>query len=256
MRHLLAATIVIALATVALADSEVSGFVTSGAGELSGHVTDFDNKPLEGVVVHIAPKHGAAQTVTTDAKGNYKAVHFAADYAYVYVEAKVKIAGQVVVASKAGDVETVEMHETLPPAVQPKPLSSPLFVPDYSKLAQDKNKWARAWVLVEVNVNGEVTRVNLLDKPGFDLDKIAVREAFKLKFEPARDRANHKVPAMVVWTYEWPPYEWMVEQMKPHQLPDIVGLVPCKPDGRSSVIRNCAKPTMANALTEPWFTRP
>jgi len=154
MRNLLAATIVIAVATTALADSEVSGFVTSGSGDLSGRVTDLDDKPLKGVVVHIAPKHGTAQTVTTDANGNYKAAHFDAAYAYVYVEAKVKIAGQVVVAAKAADGETVEMHETLPPAVQPKPLSSPWYVPDYSKLAQDKNKWARAWLLVEVNVNG------------------------------------------------------------------------------------------------------
>ncbi|HEX7704150.1 MAG TPA: carboxypeptidase-like regulatory domain-containing protein [Kofleriaceae bacterium] len=261
MRTLLAATIVIAiviaLAASAIADSEVTGFVTSGSGELSGRVTDLDNKPLKGVKVHIAPKHAAEQIVTTDGDGNYRLAHFAGDYAYVYVEAKVKIAGQVVVAAKEGDVETVEMRETLPPAVQPKPLTPTWIVPDYSELAEDKNTWTRAWLLLEVSANGDVTRVNLLDKPGLDLDKIAVRDAFKLKFEPARDRTNHKVPAMVVWTYEWPPYFWMVNyQSVPHQLPNAVGLVPCHPDGRSSVIRDCSKPTMANAMTQPWFTKP
>ena len=257
MRTLFAATLVIALAASAIADNEVTGFVTSGSGELSGRVTDLDNKPLKGVKVHIAPKHAAEQIVTTDADGTYRLAHFAGDYAYVYVEAKVKIAGQVVVAAKDGDVETVEMRETLPPAVQPKPLTPTWIVPDYSNLAEDKNTWARAWLLLEVNVNGDVTRVNLLDKPGLDLDKIAIRDALKLKFEPARDRANKTVPAMVVWTYEWPPYFWMVNYAaKPHQLPNIVGLVPCKPDGRSTVIRNCSKPTMANAMTEPWFTKP
>jgi hypothetical protein len=255
MRIMWVVGIVTALALTATAEPELTGFVTRGSGELSGRVTDLDNKPIGGIKVHIAGNRGAEQVVTTDRDGNYRSVHFNGDYAYVYVEAQAKIAGQVAVAAKEDGVETVEMRETLAPAIQPKALT-PQLVPDYSDVAEDKNTWTRAWLLLEIDATGAVVRVNLIDKPGLDLDQIAIRDAFTLKFEPALDRANRKVPSMMLWTYEWPPYFWEVDhRTAPHRLPKEAEFVKCRGTGPALILRDCSKPTMANAMTHPWLKK-
>ncbi len=243
------------VARVAAADG-VSGFVTSGGGDLTGSVTDLDGKPLANVTVRIATG-GKELATKTNAKGAYK-VHLAgAGSAYVYVEDRVKILGQLSTTMTEGEVEAIAIRETLPPAIVPKakiPLDTVLT---YSDVAQDKNRWTRAWLLLDVDATGKVRRVKLLHKPGLDLDAIAVREAFAIPFEPARDRANHAVPALVVWTWEWPAFYWMISnQTHPGRIPPSVANVECLNSGPVRAMRDCTKPPLAKAATLPWIDKP
>ena len=202
--------VLLLLAATAAADSatprsDITGFVTYGAGELSGTVTSVaDGKPLPGVQVHILPNGAKEKIVTTDAKGVFRTKITGGEATYVFVEAKVKIIGQVASAVQEGEYEAIEIRETLPPVVQPRSKIPLDTVPDYSGTAQDKNQWTRAWLLLDVNEAGKVRRLKLMNARGLDLDAIAIREAFKLEFEPARDRSNKNVPALVVWSWEWP----------------------------------------------------
>jgi len=253
--RILALALLASLASVAAADPEVTGFVTGGTGELTGTATDLDGKPLKGIKVHIVAKGGAKQIVTTDAKGKYRA-KVASEGSYVFVEGKIKLGGQVAAATTEGDTEAIEIREQLPPAVKPKPLTPLDTVLDYSDLAEDKNTWTRAWLMLDVNDAGKVVRVQLLNKPGLDLDPIAIREAFKVKFEPARDRSNKKIPAMVLWTWEWPAYYWMLDHKRNiHRLPPEAMTVTCRGAGAAKVLRDCSKPTIANAVSAPWIDK-
>ena len=250
----LALALLASLVSPAAAD-EVTGFVTGGTGELTGIATDLDGKPLEGIKVHIVGKSGAEQIVTTDAKGKYRAK--VATESYVFVEGKVKIGGQVAATVTEGGMEAIEIREQIPPAVQPKSLTPLDTVLDYSDTAADKNTWTRAWLMLHVNDAGKVVRVKLLNKPGLDLDAIAIREAFKVKFEPARDLSNKKIPAMVVWTWEWPAYYWMLDHKRNiHRLPPEVVRVMCRGAGAARVLRDCSKPTIANAVSQAWIAAP
>lgn len=252
----LAIALVITAAT-ASAETAVTGFVAVGKGELTGVVTDADGKPLKNVKVHVAPKGAPEQVVTTDDKGRYRATVPESEATYVFVEAKVKIGGQMSSAVMEGDMEAIAIREALPPAVQPKPKKALDYVPEYSETAEDKNTWTRAWLLLDVTDAGKVARVKLLDAPGLDLDKIAVQEAFDVTFEPARDRSGKSIPAMVLWTWEWPAYFWMLDHKRSmHRLPPEVASVRCKNDRPSRSLRDCSKPSVANAMTKPWIDRP
>jgi hypothetical protein len=254
-----AALLLLLVARVAAADGDVhvSGFVTAGGGELTGTVTDLDGKPLGGVTVRIAPAAGKERTTKTNAKGVYKVQLPDDGPTYVYVESAAKILGQLSTAVREGDVEAITMRETLPPAIVPKakiPLDTVL---EYSELAQDKNEWTRAWLLLDVDDTGKVRRVKLLNKPGLDLDAIAIRAAFTIPFEPARDRTDHPVPALVVWTWEWPAFLWMISNRKhPGRLPPNVSTMHCKNSGPEKAIRDCSKPALAKGITAPWIDKP
>ncbi|MEO8705009.1 MAG: carboxypeptidase-like regulatory domain-containing protein [Kofleriaceae bacterium] len=260
MRAALASAIVVVVlaSTAAADDQEVTGFITTGTGQLSGRVTDLDGKPLRGLTVHLVPKTGSERTVTTDADGKYRAQLSGGEFTYVYVEGKVKIGGQAAVAVKEGDLEAIEIRETLPPAVQPKALTPASYVPEYSETAEDKNSWTRAWLMLDISATGKVMRVKLLNKPGLDLDTTAIRESFKLKFEPARDRSKRAIPAMVLWTFEWPAYWWMLDHKKHEvaRLASDIALVPCRGTQPSRAHRDCSKPDIAKAVSEAWIDTP
>jgi hypothetical protein len=256
----MAAAVLLACATSASADSpptaEVSGFVTYGTGDLAGNVTDLDGAPLGGVKVHVAA--GAKETIVkTDAKGLFKVKLLDAGATYIFVEDKVKITGRLASAVQEGEYEAIEIRETLPPVVAPKSKIGLDVIPEYSDKAMDKDAWTRAWLLLDVTEGGKVRRVKLINAPGFDLDKIAIREAFKIPFEPARDRTNHAVSALVLWTWEWPAHYWMLQNRKyPNRVPPVATTVNCKGSGPSKAIRDCTKPAVGKAVTLPWIDKP
>ena len=257
MRLVAFVLLVAALGVPANADTEVTGFVATGSGELTGVVTDGDNKPLRNIKVHIAPKGAPEQVVTTDEHGRYRATLPKAETTYVFVEKHVKLGGQVATNVVEGDAEAIAIHEALPPAVLPKPKTAIDYVPDYSDTAEDKNTWTRAWLLLYVDDTGKVAHLKLLDKPGLDLDKIAIREGFDVRFEPARDRAGNKIAAMVLWTFEWPAFYWMIDHKRSiHRLPPEVGGVQCRNTAPAKALRDCSKPSIANAVSQPWIDRP
>jgi hypothetical protein len=256
-----AIAVLLACVTPAAADTpqsaEVSGFVTYGTGDLAGTVTGSDGSPIRGIKVHIAAGTAKERVVTTDAKGNFGVKLSGGGATYIYVEDKVKITGRLASAVQEGEYEAIEIRETLPPVVAPKSKIGLDVVPEYSELAMDKDVWTRAWLLLDVTETGKVRRVKLINAPGFDLDKIAIREAFKIPFEPARDRVNNAVSALVLWTWEWPAHYWMIQNRKyPNRVPPVATTVNCKGSGPSKAMRDCTKPAVAKAVTLPWIDKP
>ena len=258
----LSVTLAIALECLtgpALADDDLpgtNGFITYGTGELTGRVTSPDGKKaLRTTDVHIALDHNGELIVKTDNDGRFRATLRGHQTAVVYVRAKARIVAQISVPSPgAPGGELIEMHETLPPAVMPQPFSKRTEVPPYSSQAIQKNVWVRGHVLLAIDTMGRVTRIKLLDAPGYDLDAIAIDRAFKLGFVPAKDRNGNSVAALVVWTFEWPSY-WWIRGRK--YLPAEIASVPCKGSGPSTTLyRDCSLPSIGKAVNLPWIEPP
>lgn len=250
----LAILVVAALAGAAYADG-MDGFVVEGHTELRGHVTDLAGAPAAGVKVHVVSSNGSVQEATSGRDGAYR-VTPVGDYSIVYVEGARRIVGQTSVTDKGG---VIAVHEQMAPAVPAKPLAHTDVILDYSDPAIDGDVWARAWLLLAVDARGSVEAVKLLGDPGSDLGPIAVRGAFALRFEPARDRAGHAVRSVVLWTFEWPSYWWMVsEHYALTRLPPPADLrgVPCEGTDSPTVRhRACSKPDLGAMLTKPWLPR-
>ena len=235
-------------ATPAAADP-VSAFVVDGRGELSGHVADRAGHALRDIQVHIVSNRGAERVVTTDRNGNFRAGASEGAATLVYVNGDVRLGGTTATSTAVGDSEVVELGEIAPPSVAAKPLSNPAVIPEYSDEAWKQDVWTRAWLLLDLDATGAVSRVKLLVHPGHGLDAIAVRDALKLKFEPARDRANRPMGTKTLWTYEWPAYSWLTKQHQRRYMPHDVYDVPC---GKG---RDCTPVSFAAVFSEPWLTR-
>ena len=122
----------------------------------------------------------------------------------------------------------------------------------------DSNQWARAWLLLDVDPNGVVARIKLLNAPGDGLDEIAIRDGFKLQFEPARDRSDKAVRSQVLWVFEWPSFWWMQDRRYPRRrMPREAYRTRCRGTGPTKdVYRNCSPPNLAAAITEKWIDWP
>lgn len=248
----------LALTASAVADDGAQGFVTSASGKLTGKVTDGEGKPLRGVVVHLVSERGDERTVTTAADGSYAAeLAPGSRYSAVFVYGAAKVLGTAMTTRNVAGSEAIELAEVLPPKVPAQPADNPV-VPPYSDDAVDANRWARAWLLLDVSETGAVTRVKLLDAPGLGLDATALRQAFKLKFAPARDRSDHPVRSQVLWTFEWPAFFWWKHTWNDgRHLPHAAMTVPCKGSGPTGdIYRDCSMPTIKHAITAPWIDRP
>jgi hypothetical protein len=143
--------------------------------------------------------------------------------------------------------------------------------PPYSDHAILSDAWARAWLVLEVSETGTVMRIKFLNRPGYDLDDIALSEAFKLTFTPALDPARTPMRSHVLWLIEWPSAYWLQELTGTRsRMPPMKGLpphrldayVPCKGSGPLNldsahpVYRDCSKPNFAKFQTERWIGRP
>jgi len=248
------------LVATARADDGVSGFVAYGAGTLTGQVVDAHGAPLANVVVHAVSRTGGERTATTDKAGTYKIVLAGApgeaSMVFVTDHPGARVGGETAVTVAAGsDAEAIAVRAMVPPAVMPKPHDDPAHILDYSDLAIDKDAWVRAWLLLDIDATGTVRHVKFLKRAAYDLDPIAVRAAFKLKFDPARDRANHPIPAALVWSFEWPSYYWMqAGGYALDTLPPAIAFVTCqKPDEHRTERRDCSGPDVTHGLTESWI---
>jgi len=56
-------------------------------------------------------------------------------------------------------------------------------------------------VKLVVDASGKVTRKILLTHLGHGLDDLALDQAGKIEFDPARDTDDHAVASVVVWTF-------------------------------------------------------
>jgi hypothetical protein len=241
-------------------DGAVSGFVATGSGELSGHATDADGKPLVNVEIHVVSKSGGEQIYKTDKQGNYKVVLKGAqsEESMIFVRGHLgaHIGGSAAVPTKIDGNEAIEIRETLPPAVLAKPVLNVLVIPEYTEAAIDDDVWTRTWMLLDIDDAGVVRHLKLLQRPGHGLDDIAIREGFKVRFEPARDRAKRPIPSMMMWTFEWPSYSWLIEHHEGiTRMPGDYSLVTCqKPGEHHATLRDCSQPDVKATLQQSWIS--
>lgn len=161
--------------------------------------------------------------------------------------------------------EVIRVEGRVPKPTPPRPTNYvPSKTPPYSDRAVLSDAWTRAWLLLEISETGTVMRIKFLNRPGYDLDEIALSEAFKLTFTPARDPADTPMRSTVLWQIEWPSAYWLQQltgtrSVMPGRLDDYV---PCKGSGPLNldsvhpVYRDCSKPNFANLETERWIGRP
>jgi hypothetical protein len=167
------------------------------------------------------------------------------------------------------EVIVIEGH--VPPATPPKPTN---FVkqkaPPYSDRAILSDAWTKAWLLLDIDESGNVTRIKFLNKPGYDLEPIAKSEAFRLHFDPALDGAGHPMRSNLVWEIEWPSAWWLSTFVGTRSaMPKIVGFpgrrqdwyVPCRGSGPWAMgsirptYKDCSKADLAKISTAPWVDR-
>ncbi len=264
---------------------------------LQGRVTDLLGRPVASARVHVLT--GADhKVVETDADGYYR----------IEVEAEKEIS--VVIGAgnqhtfrqgsiKEGSVRTLDLEvevaegeiiriiDSKPPTVPPR-LSKdvPRVTPQYSDEAVARDAWARAWLLLDIDETGKVLRVKLLRRPGFGLDEIAVKEAMKLRFDPALDEHGKPMRTQMLWSMEWPSHGWLIEHngtasrmpveayvinpllrgfggatglAAPPTGASPLSSVPCAGSGplnldlRYPVYRDCSKPDFKRASILPWL---
>jgi hypothetical protein len=159
--------------------------------------------------------------------------------------------------------EVIVIRERRPTAVAAEPRPHRLGPPPYSDRAAVTNRWARAWLLLDIDRNGRVSRLKFLNRPGYDLDDIALREAFKTRFEPARDAAGRPTATYLLYALEWPSYWWMIKlvgtvtnRVRP------AGYVPCRGSGPLNldmavpVYRDCSPPDLSRIRAARWIPSP
>jgi hypothetical protein len=253
------AALALAGAPAARADAEVTGFLVTWTGEFAGLVATTDDEPIADATVHIATSTGVDKELKTDRRGRYRVKLTRGDY--VYVDGIVKLSTMATVSHPGGAAEAIEMHEFESPVTLPRLIGDPRWIPDYSDAATDRNEWAKAWLMLDIDDHGVVERVQLLKPAGLDLDPIAIRAAFALTFEPAKNRGGRPVATAMLWAFEWPAYYWMIErrvaQVNLHRMPANAGAVPCRGSGPTrTVYRDCSLPDHKRVATAPWISRP
>jgi hypothetical protein len=266
-------------------------------------VTDVLGKPIEDARIYVMPPSGEREETKTDRDGRYKialpeggalSVVIAVDkihtYRQVLVKAGTSTALDVEVETDISGGEVIKIVDRkLPaPAVAPKPTKDINLSLPYSDEAMERDAWGKAWLLLDVDETGKVTRIKILKRPGFGLDQIAIDEAFKLKFDPARDAAGKPIRTLLVWSMEWPSYGWLVSEQgttsrrppdadamlyharspnpgllrgpltlyEPHALNRVpcAGSGPLNLDSRNRAYRDCSKPDLEIADALPWIT--
>jgi hypothetical protein len=134
--------------------------------------------------------------------------------------------------------------------------------PPYSDKAMLSDRWSLAWMLLDIDEAGKVTRVKFLRYPGQDLERIAVKTALRLRFDPALGADGKPVRSYVAWPIEWPSYWWLVKRTGlATGIPDT-SHIPCRGSGPLNLgsvhptYRDCSRPDWKLANTEPWLTAP
>lgn len=193
---------------------------------VTGRVTDVLGRPVGNARVYVLSRIGERHEVKTDRNGRYKAkVNGFGTYGVVMAIDKAHTFRTVLVArgqentldieveldTEGGEVIKIEDRKRPQPKVKPKPQKDPTLSLPYSDEAVERDAWARAWMLLDVDERGQVTRLKLLKKPGFDLDRIAIEEAFKLTFDPALDEQGRPMKTYILWTMEWPAWGWLIQ---------------------------------------------
>ena len=253
---------------------------------LSGRVLDATHEgPVDGALVMIAGEQGLVRTLTTDAAGRYSALVRPGTYRVIFVRGDSRTSGHVTVAPASAAVldgrvdsvagEVIVIRDRIAPPVPPKPTNHVRSkAPPYSDRAVLTNAWTKAWFLLDLDEQGKLRRYKFLRRPGYDLERIAVDEIRKLRFEPGRDRSGKPVRTWMVWAVEWPSAWWLGQEAS--HLPGTragmaartVGFpprpgdasVPCHGSAwmmgsvfATTVTKDCSRPDLSKAAAEPWI---
>jgi hypothetical protein len=160
--------------------------------------------------------------------------------------------------------ETIIIHGTAPPKVMPKAKKRyGRIAPAYSDYAIEHDTWAKAWLLLDIDEQGNVARVKLLKRPGADLDQIAIERGFSMKFEPAQDIHGNAMRSQLVTPIEWPSYWWLIAREGiATKIPEYIGKVPCIGSGAANLgsihpaLRDCSPAPDLSKLDEfPWIEK-
>jgi len=255
-------------------------------GTLTGRVTDLNEQPVGDAVVIITGADGIQTRTMTDPTGHYAAtVPGGGSYAVVFAFGKARVQARLEIPADGALTlntrlevggEVIEITGQHQPVTYARPKSDPLAIPPYSDQAALGDHWAKAWLLLDVDDRGVVTRAKFLKRPGFDLDEIAVKHVFGMRFDPARDHNGVPTPSFIVWPLEWPSLNWLQSRgALANRLPTFLDLVhavpggfavdsypPCLDDGplRLSdihpVARDCAIPDLSRGdASELWYVR-
>jgi hypothetical protein len=224
-------------------------------GTLTGRVLDPSEQPVKDATVVISSGDGASEaTVTTDPTGRYTATVRPGPHAVTIAFGSSRVTRSVDIPA-AGETKLDAALDLLAdsgprPIRFAKPKQDPLAIPAYSDAATRDDVWARAWLVLDIDRHGTVARVKFLVRPGHDLDAVALRHAFNLRFAPARDDRDDPVSSSIVWSLEWPAASWLRDHHVPAtQLPRGIEYPGC---GR----RDCTVPDLANATaTAGWVAR-
>ncbi|HEY4058376.1 MAG TPA: hypothetical protein VGM39_17305 [Kofleriaceae bacterium] len=167
--------------------------------------------------------------------------------------------------------EVIVVHGNVPTVTAPAAKHyNPLKTPPYTDRAINSDAWTRAWMMLDVDETGTVVRVKFLKKPGYDLEPIAIAEAFKQRFSAALDEQGQPMRSRVVWSIEWPSVWWLDSIASPRSAMPMVGSpphraddnVPCRGSGPLNldmlhpVYKDCSKPDLTKADSAPWIFPP
>ena len=259
---------------------------------LVGKVTDLLGRPVANVRVHVVSK-GDHQIVTTNAAGAYQVVVDGNQTLSVVVGAgefhtfrggtiKDGTTMRLDFEVEQADGEIIRIVDAKPPTVPPRlPADAARLTPPYSTEAMERNAWAKAWLLLDIDATGKVLRVKLVKRPGFGLDDIAVKEAMKLKFQPALDENAKPMRSAMYWAMEWPAHGWLtMHQGTATRMPTesyaldpfagnfgelkptgtiTLSSVPCAGSGplnldyADPVYRDCSRPNVTKVPHLPWL---
>jgi hypothetical protein len=272
----------------------VCGTATSAFadGKIAGRVVDVSEQPLRDVSVVVSGPTGVEITVVTDPTGHYVATVPPGPHTVMFAFGNKRITSRVDVTDNAiakldttleiaGEI--IDVFDAPRPEKYAKPKSDPLAIPKYSDKAVLTDSWSKAWLLLDVDERGAVMRIKFLKRPGNDLDDIAIKHAFKLTFEPARNKFGYPVKSYVVWPIEWPSVGWMQENEFPtNRMPNFLAseqlpvnarwpvvfnrYPPCSGGpwhfhgvdgaGDNHATRDCSVPDLSHANAgEPWILR-
>jgi hypothetical protein len=255
--------------------------------KLSGQVTDLNDQPVRGARVVVTGSQGLETLVKTDPTGHYTAtVHAAGSYSVVFSFGETQMARRIDVPAEGTmnlnatlelGGEVIEIHEKLRPLQLAQPKQDPLRIPPYSDKAILEDRWSKAWLLLDVDDRGVVDRIKFLKRPGNDLDAIAVKFAFELQFDPARNNRGVPTRTYIVWPLEWPSHQWLIGRygiitrmpkyladadevlpigMEGPRWPRCAGTGPMQLNASRPTLRDCSEPDLSRAdASEPWIVR-
>ncbi|HLL20974.1 MAG TPA: carboxypeptidase-like regulatory domain-containing protein [Kofleriaceae bacterium] len=194
--------------------------------QLTGRVTDVLGKPVNNARIYVLSRAGAREEATTNRDGRFRVsvegsgaygVVIAKDQVHTYRTVLVQpgmtnvLDVEVEVDVEGGEVVRILDRAPARPAVAPAPLHDVRRSLPYSEESVERDAWAKAWLLLDVDSYGMVQRLKLLKAPGYDLDRICIEEAFKLRFTPAQDASGKPMRTHMLYSMEWPAWGWLVQ---------------------------------------------